>query len=174
MRNMKTIVTNHNKKILNGKDETETTKCNCQQKASCPLKGNCLSTNTLYAGKISSNLQNYRCKEYVGLSAPPWKLRYGNHKLSFSKKEYAKCEIAKEVWKIKDQGGEYGIDWNIIGHAPAYNQATKKCHLCTSEKLHIAEKMDDKNTNLLNKRDELISRCLHQNRYALSRYKPPD
>ena len=46
MRNMKTIVTNHNKKILNGKDETETTKCNCQQKASCPLKGNCLSTNT--------------------------------------------------------------------------------------------------------------------------------
>ena len=138
------------------------------------VKGNCLSTNILYAGKISSNLQNYRCKEYVGLSAPPWKLRYGNHKLSFSKKEYAKCEIAKEVWKIKDQGGEYGIDWNIIGHAPAYNQATKKCHLCTAEKLHIAEKMDDKNTNLLNKRDELISRCLHQNKYALSRYKPPD
>ena len=100
------------------------------------------------------------------MSAPPWKQRLGNHTLSFNHRKYCKCEIAKEVWNIKDQGGDYNIQWRIIGHAPAYNPIEKKCCLCTAEKLIIAQNIG-MNQNLLNKRDELISKCRHRRKYAL-------
>ena len=172
MRNVKSIVNTHNKKILSKSEDANKKTCNCQKQASCPLKGNCLSENTLYAGKVSSNLPNYRPKEYAGISAPPWKLRFANHKLSFNKREYAKCEIAKEVWGIKEQGGDFNIEWRIIGHAPAYNPTSQKCNLCIAEKVYIAENIE--HGTLINKRDELISKCMHQNKYALSRIKSSD
>ena len=75
-----------------------------------------------------------------------------------------KCEIAKEVWRIKDQGGNYQIRWEIVGHAPGYNPITRKCRLCTAEKLLIAE---DPDPRLLNKRDELVSKCRHRRKHAL-------
>ena len=46
-----------------------------------------------------------------------------------------------------------------------YNQITGKCNLCLSEKLEIIE--ENENKNLLNKRDELVSRCVHQVKYKL-------
>ena len=108
----------------------------------------------------------------AGISALPWKLRFANHKLSFNKREYAKCEIAKEGWGIKEQGGDFNIEWRIIGHAPAYNPTSQKCNLCIAEKVYIAENIE--HGTLINKRDELISKCMHQNKYALSRIKSSD
>ena len=171
MRNTKSIVNGQNKRIL--KEVRQSNKrCNCPSNTICPLKGECLSENTLYAGTVSSNFPNYRKKEYAGISAPPWKLRYGNHKLSFNKRHYAKCEIAEEAWRIKDQGGDLSIEWRIIGHAPAYNPIAKKCNLCIAEKVYIAENMDNEHPNLINKRDESINKCLHRNKYALSQLDP--
>ena len=163
MSNMKTIVNSHNKKILTEESRAETRTCNCPRNRECPLNGNCLSVNTIYNGKISSDLPNYGEKNYAGMSEPIWKLRLGNHTYSFNHREAAKCEIAKEVWRIKDQGGDYNIEWSIIGHAPAYNPVSKKCNLCTAEKVYIAENLGQ----LINKRDELISKCRHRRKYAL-------
>ena len=163
MRNMKTIVNGHNKKILTEDNREAARTCNCPRNRVCPLDGNCLSENTLYAGTITSNLPAYGKKEYAGLSQPPWKERHGNHTYSFNHREHAKCEIAKEVWRIKDQGGDFNIEWRILGHAPAYNPISKKCCLCTAEKVYIAENLE----NLINKRDELISKCRHRRKYAL-------
>ena len=123
-----------------------------------------LSVNTLYSGKITSNLVNYNPSKYLGLSEPEWKKRFYNHTHSFNDRDYAKCEIAKEVWRIKDQGGNYQIRWEIVGHAPGYNPITRKCRLCTAEKLLIAE---DPDPRLLNKRDELVSKCRHRRKFAL-------
>ena len=95
---------------------------------------------------------------------PEWKKRFYNHTHSFNNREYAKCEIAKEIWRIKDLGGSYNVEWDIVGHAPGYNPIGKKCRLCTAEKLLIAE---DPDPNLLNKRDELVSKCRHRRKYAL-------
>ena len=92
------------------------------------------------------------------------KKRFYNHTHSFTDREYAKCEIAKEVWRVKDQGGNYQIEWKIVGHAPAYNPIGRRCRLCTAEKLLIAE---DPDPNLLNKRDELVSKCRHRRKFAL-------
>ena len=122
-----------------------------------------MSKNTMYSGKITSDIPSYGTKEYVGISAPEWKLRYGNHRISFNERRYAKCEIAKEIWRIKDQGGRFTISWSILGHAPAYNPSSKKCNLCLIEALYINEHAGE----LLNTRKELVKKCRHQNRFAL-------
>ena len=124
------------------------------------------SQKTLYMpAKITSTLLNYTPSEYAGMSAPPWKQRLANHTLTFNHRKYeSKTEIAKEVWRIKDQGGDYNIEWRIIGHAPAYNPVAKRCSLCIAEKLYIGDNVDK---NLLNKRDELISKCRHRRKYLL-------
>ena len=164
MPNVKSFVNGHNKKILTQESRNDARKCNCPAGEICPMNGNCLSENTLYSGKISSDLPNYAPRKYLGLSEPEWKKRFYNHTHSFNNREYAKCEIAKEIWRIKDQGGSYNVEWDIVGHAPGYNPIGKKCRLCTAEKLLIAE---DPDPNLLNKRDELVSKCRHRRKYAL-------
>ena len=164
MRNIKSIVNVHNRMILTEESEESKRTCSCPRNAICPMNGNCLSENTMYSVKITSNLPNYGTNEYVGISAPEWKKRLGNHKLSFNNRKYAKCEIAKEVWRIKDQGGNYNIDWSIIGHAAAYNPVSNKCNLCLSEMLHINENVD----NLINTRKELVKKCRqHRNKFTL-------
>ena len=93
-------------------------------------------------------------KQYAGLSAPVFQKRLENHNLSFRDRSYAKCEIEKEVWGIKGQGGNYDIEWEIIGKAAAYNPVTKKCHLCLSEMSYINENIE----NLINTRKELVQK----------------
>ena len=164
MPNVKSAVNGHNRRILSEESRANRRTCNCPAGIACPMDGNCLSEDTLYSGNVSSNLPDYQTRKYIGLSAPQWKDRFYNHTLSFNDRSYAKCEIAKEVWNIKDKGGEFTIKWEIIGHAPSYNLVGKKCRLCTAEKLKILE---DPDPNLLNKRDELISKCRHRRKYAL-------
>ena len=164
MRNIKSIVSAHNRKILTEELEENQRKCNCPRNTICPMNGNCLAKNTMYSGKITSDLPNYGATEYVGISEPEWKKRLGNHTISFNNRDYAKCEIAKEVWRIKDQGGSFNINWSIIGYAPPYNPTSKKCNLCLSEALYINEHAEE----LLNSRRELVKKCRHQNKYWLN------
>ena len=163
MRNIKSIVSAHNRKVLTEESQENERKCNCPRNTTCPLDGNCLSRNTMYSGKVTSDLPDYGATEYVGISKPEWKKRFGNHTLSFNNREYANCEIAKEVWRIKDQGGTFTIDWSILGHAPPYNPTSRKCNLCLSEALYINEHAEE----LLNSRRELVKKCRHQNKYSL-------
>ena len=108
----------------------------------------------------------------MGSQTPVFKSRYGNHKMSFNLRKYENSsEIAKEVWKIKDQGGEPIVTWRMIKHHPAYNPISKRSALCLSEKLHIAEYEGD---NLLNKREEMISKCRHQNKFMLVNHDSKD
>ena len=164
MRNISSIVTGHNRKILNEDTTKNERRCNCPANTECPLEGQCLSRNTIYSGKITSNLPNYGTKEYIGLSEPEWKKRLANHKTSFSNRKYeSSTAISKEIWRIKDQGGTFAVQWSIIGHAPAYNPASKRCSLCTTEALHI----NSNSTKLLNTRSELVKKCRHQNKFSL-------
>ena len=55
--------------------------------------------------------------------------------------------------------------WKILGQYEAYNVNTKRCLLCLNEKLQIAIY---RGNNMLNKRTEIISKCRHRNKYALS------
>ena len=89
---------------------------------------------------ITSNLPNCTEEVYTGVTAFAWKARYANHKTSFNLWKYINSsELFKEVWGIKDKGGEPTIKWRIIKHRAPYNPVAKRCNLCLSEKLYILE-----------------------------------
>ena len=168
MPNIRAAINAHNKKILEEKVPLTHGECNCNNKNECPLNGECTTSNVLYEAKINSNLRNYPEKVYKGITAPIFKARYGNHKKSFNNvKYYKESELSKEVWKIKNKGGEYNIKWRIIKQYPAYNPSNKKCTLCLNEKLAILE---HKGNNLLNKRSEIVSTCRHKYKYMLKTF----
>ena len=140
---MKTIINAYNQRVTSENIQSATTwTCDCARNTTCPMTGNCLE-KSLYAGTVSSNLPNYGETRYAGVSAPPWKMRFANHKTLFIKgNNENNSALAKEVWRIKDKGGEYNIDWRvIIGHAAAYNPVSKRCNLCLLEKLYIGESL---------------------------------
>ena len=165
MRNLGSIINAHNKKILEDKPAHQLGECNCRVKNNCPLKGHCLTNNVLYEATINANTTNYREKVYKGVTCPVFKSRFKNHEKAFNHVKYKNdCELSKEVWKIKDVGGNYNINWRVIKQYRDYNPASKKCALCLNEKLEILIYDGD---NQLNKRSEIISTCRHRRKYML-------
>ena len=74
------------------------------------------------------------------------------------------------VWRMKEEKAEMPkIKWTIEKTAPAYNNVSKRCMLCLQEKIEIIEHPDQE--NLLNKRSELVNKCLHANKFLLKNYK---
>jgi len=168
MPNVGAQISSHNKKILGENVPLERGECNCRVRADCPLEGECLSRNVLYEAKISSDIENYEEKVYIGLTEPTFKERFRNHQKSFNHKKYAKeTALSKEVWNIKDRNGSFTIKWRIIKQCPTYTQTTKRCMLCVHEKNDIAFFEGD---NLLNKRTEIISTCRHRLKHSLGIY----
>ena len=104
-------------------------------------------------------------KNYIGQTEGTFKQRYTQHKLSFRNRKYAnRTELAKHIWKLKDNNENYKISWSITSSASAYINISKWCNLCLTEKLYIIKA--DKAGNL-NKRTEIISKRRHENKYSL-------
>ena len=169
MPSMKATINHHNKKVLRkqcnntGSNNAET--CNCPKNAVCPLDEKCLEKDLLYSAEITSTLSNYDKKVYLGICSTTFKDRLGNHKKAFSHEKYEQdSELAKEVWRIKRKGGQFNIKWQKLRRHESYKPESKKCSLCDNEKLEIALY---KEKNLLNQRNEVISRCRHRFRYKL-------
>ena len=108
-------------------------------------------------------------KSYIGLIEGPFKLRFNQHTSLFKHEKHSNCtELSKHVWKLKNKGKQYNIKWSIITKASPYNNKSKRCNLCIAEKFHI---LNFKGNNLLNKRDELVSKCRHENKFYTTNYK---
>ena len=171
-RNIKSIINSHNAKILFPKKSTEQRTCNCLNKVNCPLEQKCLTTNIVYKAKVTSSNQNYQEKVYFSSCETTFKKRFSNHKKSFNLNEYKnETELSNEIWRIKNSGHHPKVKWEIVKKCVPYNPQTKRCLLCLNEKLDIAAY---KEQNLLNKRNEIVSKCRHQLKYALARYDTKD
>ena len=105
MNNTKEIVDNHNKRILNSSKHTDKStdncvhnkSCNCRQKNTCPLKGNCLQLSVIYQETIKRN-DNNTSETYIGLTQNPFKTRYRNHTASFRHTKHRNStELSKHV-----------------------------------------------------------------------------
>ena len=104
-------------------------------------------------------------KNYIGQTKGTFKQQYTQHKLSFRHRRYVdRTELAKHIWKLEDNKENYKIRWSIISSASAYNNISKRCNLCLTEKLHIIKA--DKASSL-NKITELISKFCHEYKYCL-------
>ena len=159
MRNMASIISTHNAKIL-----TPTTAplansklCNCRTPSNCPLNGLCLTESIVYKATVSAATKPKMV--YYGLTENRFKERYNDHTSSFRNRTYiSKTKLSSYIWELKDQGIEPHIQWEIHKHAAPYICGTKRCDLCLTEKLVIATAEP---TSLLNKRSELVSCCRH-------------
>ena len=77
-------------------------------------------------------------------------------------------ELSKYIWTLQNENDTYNIMWKIIEKATPYNNISKRCNLCLTEKYHIIT-FNDK--CLLNKRTELISKCRHENKFYIKNYE---
>ena len=108
---------------------------------------------------------------YIGC-AEDFKSRYRNHLKSFRNPRYEKeTALSKHIHQLEKNKVNFSIEWNILKRTSGFNKITKSCSLCTSEKMEICKfKLKE---NLLNKRNELVSKCRHANKYLLSNLPDP-
>ena len=96
--------------------------------------------------------------------------RYSNHLTTLRHDRYENStELSKHVWSMKRDNRQYVIDWKIRDTATSFDNTSKRCGLCTTEKYHILE--TDARTRL-NKRNEIVSKCRHESKYVLSNFVP--
>ena len=142
--------------------------CNCRKKGQCPLQNNCLATSIVYNAHVTTD-ENSHGKNYLGLTEGTFKQRDNQRNSSLNNtKKINSTELSKYLWKLKSECKNYHINWSIITPARAYSNGSKRCKLCLSETLCILQARKE---NLLNKRDELISKCRHENKFYMKNYK---
>ena len=99
-------------------------------------------------------------EQYVGLTAPPFKKRLGNHLKSFKNEKYStETTLSTHIWNIKERGLTYTVNFKTLDRGSTYNPATKTCNLCTTENFYIIMKP---HIATINKRNELGAHCRHK------------
>ena len=165
MPSMKNVIQKHNSKIMEDPIPTNNKTCSCRQKSDCPLNQNCLSECLVYNTDVNTSTT----KNYYRTCEKSFKERYNNHTSSFRNKSRQKStELSNYIWELKENGENYTIDWLIAMKAHPYICGTTKCDLRFYEKLPIAR---TNLASLLNKRDELVSKCRHMNKFTLKCFK---
>ena len=167
MENIKTTISSHNHKLLSD-PLAASDQCNCQNVNQCPLNGKCLAKSIVYKAEIRSQ-HDGSVKTYIGMTSNTFKEKYRNHVKSFRHPHYSSgTELSKYVWKLKNDCKKFAIKWSIVKRAQAYTPGGSHCKLCTEEKLQIIKL---KSKDLLNKRNELFSKCCHRNKFSACNFK---
>ncbi|MCP3852632.1 MAG: hypothetical protein GY694_20755, partial [Gammaproteobacteria bacterium] len=131
--NMKTIIAGHNKKVLATKEPTATKRCNCQNKPTCPVPGECCTSKVIYHASVQH--EDGKKAEYIGSTETEFKFRFNNHKKSFKHDNYkSETTLSKYVW---DHGlnPAPNITWSFLRQCSTYKVGSSSCDLCISEKL---------------------------------------
>ena len=101
-------------------DDIPERECNCRKKAECPVQGKCLQAGVVYQATI--NRQDGIVDTYIGLSEPPFKDRFRNHKSNFKTRNPKNAtSLSKHIWKLQDQNIEHDVSWKIVSRAKPFN-----------------------------------------------------
>ena len=104
-------------------------------------------------------------KFYLGVSETPFKERFRNHKKEFTHKEYRNStELSKYIWQLKNANIAPIVTWKVVTKVFS-DTKVNFCKLCLTEKVFIINALND--SQLLNKKSELINTCRHQNKLLL-------
>ena len=177
MPNIKNHISKHNAKISKDKDNMKNKEgkmfrnklknCNCNNPQNCPLRGNCQEESVVYQAKVLVPEINEE-KFYYGMTSGTFKSRYSGHKNSFKYDKKESTTLSSYIWKQKNAGRKFDIEWSIKAKAYAFSSGSKQCDLCLTEKLTIL--LSDQET-MLNKRDEILNKCPHRRKYCLKALK---
>ena len=126
----------------------------------------CLTPKIIYRADAENDSGT---KFYFGLTETPLKDRFGNHTRDFKHKTYSNStELSKYLWDLKETGKNPIAKWSILEKVYS-NTKINYCKLYLLENLCIIDFIDD--NRLLNKRNESISSCKHQDNLLLKNIK---
>ncbi len=101
MDNMNTVIKNHNKSIMNEKPQPPPNPCDCNNKNSCHLSGNCQVKPVIYKATVTTQQDEM---SYIGLYETTSKSKWSNHKSSFNLEHKRKeTELSKYIMESKRQ-----------------------------------------------------------------------
>ena len=123
----------------------------------------CKDSGVVYQAEVRA--EGKPLMKYVGVTAPSWKLRYGNHKASFRHSAKRKqTKLSGYIWSLKDEGIEPEVKWRILARCQPYRASSNTCRLCLREKFILMHKPMEAT---INGRDEFFSGCLHKHSLLL-------
>ena len=104
-------------------------------------------------------------EHYTGLTGNTFKKRYYKHEGDFRNTSGKNnTRLSKYIWKLKEEGKNYEIKWEIMDRAPTHNPINRKCRLCLKEIYYIIFRPDSAS---LNSRNELFNTCRHRTQKLL-------
>ena len=164
MPNLNQKISQHNKKIAQPTPILPSKTCNCTKViGDCPLEGNCLTTGVVYRAEVVP--QNSNVETYTGVTKNAFKTRFYQHRDSFKSKSSDKSTtLSSFIWKLKDRGEGYNVNWSIVDKGTPFNPVTRTCGLCNKEKYFIIFEPEGASLNL---RSELFSTCRHRKQKLL-------
>ena len=111
MCNMNSIISEHNRSILNPPKMNYG--YNCRDNTNWPLQNQCLTPNIVYQADVSNNLDNEKWV-YLGVSETPFKERFSNHIRDSKHEIYSNAaELSKYVWELKPNNKVSINTWKI-------------------------------------------------------------
>ena len=165
MTNMNNVIGKHYSKIAKTPAPSTPKTCNYRRRTDCPMDGKSLSECLLFKASVSTTANKY-C---YGTCENIFRERYNNHKCSFRNKSCEKnTELSKYVWELKEIDVNRFINWDIAMKSQKHVCGSRKRDLCICKTLLIASV--DVN-DLLNKRDEHLSKCRHRNKFTFKCFK---
>ena len=168
MSNIKTSISNHNRRLLEQQIVPPSTGCNCRTLNECPLNEKCLTESLVYQAEITSTDAG-EAKTYIGMTGGSFKKRYANHKKSINNPRYSsETELSKYIWDLKKKKQDFTINWSILKRVVPRAAGRNTCNLCLEEKLSILE---SNSARLLNKRSQLFSKCRHRFKFSARNFK---
>ena len=155
---MRTIIANHNRKLLTEDKTTVSSRCNCRNKTACPVPGECCQPNVVYHATVKHD--DGKTAEYIGCTEPEFKLRFNNHNKSFRHSAYqTETTLSKYIWD-NSLNPAPTIDWKFLKKCSTYDVGKKTCDLCLSEKFFIIKNLH--RVNLINKITDIGNSCPHK------------
>ena len=123
-KNISQIINNHNKEIIkefqnrannNNNSNSKQIEYNCKSRSDCPMNGLWNLDNVVYQGIIYPKEDINDRKTYIAISSTKWKIRYGNHKYSFSHEHLRnQTALSKHFWGVKNKGLTPEIQWSMF------------------------------------------------------------
>ena len=164
---MSSVIKSHNKKVLSGNVVEYARKgCNCRGGATtCPMRGSCLDKSMIYKAEVTTTTEK---RHYYSQTFRTFKDRFYGHQSDLRSQGKAdSTTLSKFVWQERSKGEEPEIKWSKLSSAKPYTLGGRSCPLCLAEKTAIAK---DNTGEMLNRRRELMNRCLHKESYKLSNF----
>ena len=169
MSNISSIISGHNKNLLN--PTVSQYGCNCRIKEDCPLQNQFLTPNIIYGVDVKCKANN-NYNFYLGVAQTIFKEIFQNRKRHFSQRQNSKSEeLFKCIRSLKHAGTPYTINWSIIVKVKG-SAEINNFPLCFTKNCSLIGHFN--NVLLLSKYSEFINACRHDIKLLLKSLKNND